>query len=245
MCRWALISWPIEEPNPNNLYLILGEFYDKKNISILSEFYRDLQYLYPFRFSVRENICYNTEDISCLQKKYHLTVKYRLIGSTTKNILTLRTPILYDISCMVPLFPQKKPKISYKQKNDTVCIVLPYSNPIHRGKLLEEVVNYGSMTFAVVGDIYGENRDSTATLATRYLLTRSVPPDRILKINESRKPECILEAIEIVNMSSVDTDYDIVIACRHDNIQEISKTIRYWRRKDILDRKVSYLCPFD
>ena len=98
MCRWALISWPIQEKNPHNLYLIIGEFYTEYDISILSEFYRDLDYLYPFRFSVSENVCYNAKDISCLQEKYNMTVKPQLIGKTESKILTLRTPILYDIS---------------------------------------------------------------------------------------------------------------------------------------------------
>lgn len=249
MCRWALISWPIEESAPNNLYLILGEFYNREirdDISVLSEFYRDLQYFYPFRFSVGKNICYNFEDIFSLQKKYGLTAKSQLVGQPTKKVLTMRTPVLYDITCMVPLFPKRKRKISYKQKNDEVCIILPYSNPVHRGKLLEDAVNHGPSTFVVIGNIRGQNRDSIATLASRYLLTCGVPQDRIIKMCENKQPECILEAIEVVNMSMVDSDYDIAIACRHDNIQEISKTIRYWRRTDILvDRKISYLCPFD
>lgn len=244
MCRWALISWPIEEKTPRNLYLILGEIYDKDirtDITKISEFYRDLLYFYPFRFSVKENICYNAEDIFSLQKKYGLTVRHQLVGNTDKEILSLRTPILYDISCMVPLFV-KNNRIIYKQKKDTVCIVLSYSDPIVRGKLLKEVLEYGPMTFVLTGDKYGKNKDSTATLASRYLLTCKVPSECIIKINQDKTPDCILEAIEIVNMTVAYTDYDIIIACQSENIHQ---TVRSLKKKGILQyRKFRYLCPF-
>jgi len=248
MCRWALISWPIEQKTPYQLYLILGELYDKnirEDITILSQFYRDLQYLYPFRYSQKENSCYNAEDIICLQKKYGLTVKIQLVGETEQKIVTFRSPVLYDISCMVPLFEKRGKKMLYKQKNDIICIVIPYLNPVYRGKLLEEAVKYGPSTFVLIGDTYGKNKDSTATLMARYLLSCQVPSDRILKIRDDKKPECILEAIEIINMTEPDPDYQLIIACRHENIQEISRTIRIWRKQGIIeDRKITYLCPF-
>jgi len=246
MCKWALISWPVKESKPNKVYVILGEFYDKKiydNISFLSEFYRDLQYFYPFRFSVSRKNCYNIEDIFCLQKKYGLTIRHRLVGNTKEKVLTMRTPILYDISCMVPLFPTSVQKLSYIQKNESVCIVMPCIDLIKRGKLLEEIINYGSKIFAVCGNIYGENKDTIATLSTRYLLKRGVPFSQIVKISGNKNTEYILEAIDILNI--IITNYNIVIACRSDDIQDINKKLRIWRKKKMLNRKVTYICPFD
>lgn len=247
MCRWALISWPINQKIPQPCYLILGELYDRnirENIAILSQFHRDLQYLYPFRFSKEKNSCNNIEDIIYFQKKYSLTVKLQLVGENEGDIITFRSPVLYDISCMVPLFDKNVRKIAYKQKNDLICIILPYLNPVDRGKLLEEVVRYGPATFVIIGDSYGKNKDSTATLMCRYLLSCQVPINRILKVRHDKKPECILEAIEIVNAVEQD-DYSLLIACRHENIQSIGKTIRTWRKNDIIeDRRITYLCPF-
>jgi hypothetical protein len=250
MCKWALISWPIDQQTPHQLYLIIGELYDKnikENISTLSKFNRDLQYLYPFRFSQEENSCYNEEDIYCLQKKYGLTSKLRLVGESKNKIITFRSPVLYDISCMVPLFEKSTStnKIIYEQKNDVICIVIPYLNPVNRGKLLEDVLKYGPGTFVLVGDTYGKNKDSTATLMSRYLLSCQVPSDRIIKIRDDKIPECILESIEIINMTSPDPDYELLIACRHKNIQEINKTIRIWKNQGVIeDLKITYMCPY-
>ena len=238
-----MISWPIQEKNPHNLYLIIGEFYTEYDISILSEFYRDLDYLYPFRFSVSENVCYNAKDISCLQEKYNMTVKPQLIGKTESKILTLRTPILYDISCMVPLFPDKNHRYVYKQKTDLVCVVLPYTDPIHRGKLLEKVIDYGPGFFLLVGGIEKSNKDSIATLASRFLLSRNIPKERILKIGEGKVPDCILESIEVFNMTTAE-DYDVVIACRYNNIKNVATSIRLWRKAGIIDKNIRYICPY-
>jgi hypothetical protein len=247
MCRWALISWPIGQKTPQDLYLNLGEIYDKNiksDIFTLSQFNRDLRYLYPFRYSQKNNRCSNSEDFICLQKKYGLTVRLQLVGESDRKIITFRSPVLYDITCMVPLFVQDNCKTFYKQKNDLICIVLPYQDPISRGKLLEECVKYGPSSFVLIGDTYGENGDSTATLMCRYLLSCNVPANRILKIHQDNIPECILEALEIVDFTEGDSEYDLVIACRHENIQKIARTIRWWRKNNIIGKRVTYICPF-
>jgi len=235
MCKWALISWPIDQPNPSQIYLILGEIYDKKiqNDSVLlSEFYRNLAYLYPFRYSVADNNCYNAEDMVVFRKKYGLTAKCALVGATLKKTLAMRSPILYDISCMVPLFQTKIPRMLYSQKNNGVCIVLLCSDPIDRGKLLQEAIGCGPVLFVLAAATPGSNRDSLVSLGRRYLLVNKVPVNRVLQ--NSGKLESMLQFF---------AESPITIVCSSEVIQKISRGIRMWKRATFSEQKITYRCP--
>lgn len=243
MCRWALIARPMD--NSQSCYLILGELYNndiKNNISSMSEFFRDLKYYYPFRFSTKRNYPYNIQDIIYLQKKYCLTVNLRLVGTPEKDIVIFNTPMLYDIDCSASLFLTNVIYDDYKPKNDHVCIIFPYCDPVNRGKLLEEVMEYGPSYFVVIGDSYRNNKDSTACLMRRFLLSRKVASENIIKLRQNNNTESILDAVALVNLF-LNKPYDIVIACRNEHIRNIAKTIRIWKKRNILQkRKVYYIC---
>lgn len=243
MCRWALIARPIDS---SSSYLILGELYsnDVKGDNVrMSEFFRDLNYLYPFRFSTKRNYCYNIEDIIYLQKKYSLTVNLTLVGNSEKDIIIFHPPILYDIDCNASIFSRVFYTYTYTPKNDHACIVFPYSDPVTRGKLLEEVIHYGPSYFVVIGDSYRNNKDSTACLMKRFLLSRKVSEKCIIKLRQKNNTESILDAVALLQ-TYLNTPFDIVIACGNEHIRNIAKTVRIWKRRNILHqkRKVYYLC---
>ena len=243
MCRWALISWPIENKTPEKLFIILGEFYDTKTQLSLSDCKRDLQYLYPFRYSQRKKCCYNQLDFSYFQKKYKLTVKPQLVGVSEKSVITFRTPILYDITCMVPLFLNSSSRLpTYSQKSDDVCIVILSGNPVERGELLNELLEYGPSLFILVGDFQVTNSDSNSTLATRYLLKCKVPIHKIAKIGNGVIPDCIIESLDVANMMGTTTaDYNLIVACNNDNIQQIGKFLRMWKKRSGIAKRIRYV----
>jgi hypothetical protein len=245
MCRIALISWPISKKSPKNFYINLGEIYDKKiqeDITILSQFHRETAYLYPFRY---KDTCYNIEDFNVFRKRYGLTIRHRLVGNIPKEkVITFRSPVLYDISCMVPLFRNTKsiPKKYYPISK--ACIVLPTLNPIIRGHILNEVIINRPEFIVLAGKRDGKNHDSTATLMTRYLRKRGVPMKNIFKIQIDKKPECILDALELLEMINIPMECPIVVACSHEDINIVQRTVRKWRRKGVIDKKISYYCSF-
>lgn len=243
MCRWCLIARPMD--NSQSFYLILGELYNndiKKNTFSMSEFFRDLKYYYPFRFSTKRNYCYNLQDIIYLQKKYCLTVNLQLVGIPEKDIIIFQPPMLYDIDCNASIF-QNNIIYNYKPKNDHVCIIFPYSDPVNRGKLLEEVIEYGPSYFVVIGNSYRNNKDSTACLMRRFLLSRKVPSENIIKLRQNNNTESILDAVALVNVF-LNKPYNTVIACRNEHIKNIAKTVRIWKKQNILKHKVYYICPY-
>lgn len=228
MCRWALIAFPCK--GKKDRYLVLGELYDeslKKDNNKLLEFRKDLQFLYPFKYSFKKRKCYSNEDLESFRKKYKLTSRIVSVGFFEDNSsLTFRTPVLYDLTCQVRIFLTNFLRPVYKQKNDSICMILPYQDPIQRGKLLYDAVVYGPMFFAVTGDKQGENLDTTGTLMSRYLQSCGVPQDRIIKIPNNDVPDCILEGIEIVNLAVTDS-YTLFLSCIKEDISSLCR----WKRR--------------
>lgn len=248
-CKISLISWPIKNKSPQSGYVNFGEIYDRKiksDKTILEQFHQELAYLYPFRCVTQPNLaCYNIEDIRYFQKKYKLTVKLKMNGVFDK-VITLRSPVLYDITCMVPLFPKHRKEVK-KLTTDKkhVCVVLPYKNPVLRGKMLSRCLDLESNTFFILlGDKLGKNKDSCATLATRYLLSRAVPAVNMIKSLEGTVPDCILDSLALVELMGIE-NFIFTIVCSSEDISEISTTVRTWRKEDRINVPLIYLSVHD
>jgi hypothetical protein len=269
MCKIGLISWPITNKSPFSLYINLGEIYDKEikdDISLLSQFNRDLKYLYPFKYSLKNNKFYNSEDFKAFRTKYHLTTSARLATarlatasladarsaseSSKQDIsdtgeVVFRTPVLYDLTCMVPVFEKiKLEKITYNQLlSDTVFIVVPTLDPICRGKILDEVIANNPKYIILTGSISGENKTSTITLMTRYLRKRGVPTDIILRCDSDKRPTCILDCLALIDIMELNS-LQVSVACSCLDITLLQKSVRAWRRLGVVNKRISYYCPY-
>jgi hypothetical protein len=135
-CRLAIISWPIGSFAPKKstgIYISLGEIYDEKvksNLHLLEELHRSLKFLYPFRIKKTPGDIklYNEEDFYYFRQKFKLTCSAYLHNYKKSNSLfdteketysnakdesedlyiVFRTPCLYDVTCMEPLFEKSK-----------------------------------------------------------------------------------------------------------------------------------------
>jgi len=253
MCKIGLISWPITNKSPLNLYINLGEIYDKEikdDLSLLSQFNRDLRYLYPFKYSFKDNKCYNSEDFKPFRSKYHLTTRARLAGSlinTTSHTqeAIFRTPVLYDLTCMVPVFEKMKlEKISYSPViSGTIFIVVPTLDPICRGKILDEVIANNPRYIMLTGSIAGDNNTSTITLMTRYLKRRGVSTDIILRCHSEKRPTCILDCLAVIDIMALN-NLEVAVACSCSDITLLQKSVRAWRRLGVVNKRISYYCPY-
>jgi len=119
---------------------------------------------------------------------------------------------------MKPLF--NYPFTIHKQiKEYTHCrvfIVLPHSNPIIRGKMLQECLHTSKtykILFVLIGDQYGKNKETTSTLMKRYLLSCGIPSDVINKSIYDKFPYSIVESFEIIHLLLENITYDIFISC--------------------------------
>lgn len=247
MCKIGLISWPVNTKTPHNFYINLGEIYDKDvkdNASLLSEFNRDLRYLYPFRYSVTKNKCYNSEDFKTFKSKYRLTIGYKLVGKIPpENIIIFRTPILYDLTCMIPVFEKVSVQKNFNSSESSVYIVIPTLDPICRGKILDEVISNNPKYIILTGSVSGTNNTSTITLMTRYLRRCKTPMDIIIKSNGDKKPNCILDCLALIDIMGLNT-LDVIIACSCSDITVLQKSVRMWRRLKVINRRISYFCPY-
>jgi hypothetical protein len=251
MCKIALISWPTTNKTPHNLYINLGEIYDKcikEDIYTLSEFYRDLNYLYPFEYLLKTGKCFNSEDFTYFKHKYSLTLTIKLIGKKpdpTCHKLIFRTPILYDISCMVPLFiPSKYIPINPVLSTNMVSIVLSTIDPISRGKILDNILIYNPKYILLTGEKIGDNYNSTITLMTRYLLKKLFPIKNIVKTTLYKKPHCIIDCLSLLDLLDIDIDTEIRIACSQNDIITVSEFVRISRKLGLINKKISFFCPY-
>jgi hypothetical protein len=250
-CRIALIAWSIKPPG---LYLNMGEIYDPnmKQLNILYDFYNEIKYLYPFRCSVKQKnvLCYNIEDFRVFQTKYKLTKKIVLCGEK-EGVITFKSPLLYDLSCMIPLFIAKEYvpySISEKRDDDVgvrLFVVVLYKNPITRAKILNCCLEkYKKGDYMVVtGGKKGNNKDTIATLATRYLL-KYIPNEFIIKNSDDSYPGYLLEGITISSFI-INNIVKIYIASNADDIFRNMEFIKKFRKTDsnLINKHIRYISP--
>lgn len=249
MCKIGLISWPIDNNTPQNFYICLGEIYDKQiknDPNVLSEFYRDLNYLYPFTYSLVSNKCYNSEDFKAFKTKYKLTIGLKLIGRIPVGVkqIIFRSPVLYDLTCMVPLFiRERQERVSYNPSRNSVFIVIPTLDPICRGKILDEVISNSPKYIIITGSVAGDNITSTTTLMCRYLQKKGIPSGIVIKSRGDKKPNCILDCLALIDIMGLN-DLDISIGCSCSDITLLQKSVRVWRRLKVITKRISYYCPY-
>ncbi len=218
-------------------YLNLGEIYDSefKKSEKLQEFNHDLTFLYPFKFHVKKNKISNIEDILFFQKKYKLTKNIKLYGKVeNRKKIIFKTPILYDLTNMKIIRNQdiKNQVILHTQPSlkEKIIVVIPNLDPIGRGILLENVLEYKPFKIILFGKKEGKNTDETSTLMTRFLLSRNYPKDSIIKIKEIPPAEFILEKTKNTE--------NCYIGCLSSQIFTLTKLSR------IMKIKTFYICPF-
>ena len=263
--RIGLISWPVgfEEPtSSSHVYLNLGEIYDKEirtNFDILMSLHNQLKYLYPFKIKKIDNdiTIYNDEDFKYFRRQYKLTTRVHLYNYKPKSSdendnkterIVFKSPRLYNISCMKPLFSHHIPSMLQKNKispDYRVFIVSPYDNPVMRGMIIDSCIatmNKKTPVFILVGDRYGKNKESTSTLMKRYLLSTGICSEQITKILCDKFPDFLSESLEllplILNIGHY-ISHDIFVACKSTDMRKI---MSYFRDNKISkDIKVRYI----
>ena len=224
-----------------NKFIIISQVPFKEK-DIISELTKDLNCLYPFRFSVKKNKPLNLEDFFFLKEKYNLQLIFKLNGfeNHEQKKLTFNTPFLYYKNNIL-LPPVLKPLYKEKKKG-RVCLIFPEKNILTRTKILNEAIFLGAEIFVNIGEKKGKNKESTSTLMTRYLLGCNIALENIIKINIETLPDCIFETLQILELLDKKENLEFFIACSKTQIQVISKTIRKLRKKGELQIRFRYIC---
>lgn len=253
-CRIALISWPLDKSVENG-YINLGEIYDKsmKTHDKLFEIQRDILCLYPFRCEITDGDirCYNIEDFTHFQDKYRLTRKLQLSGDIPNGRVAFRTPVLYDLTCMVPVFTERRLIQTIKRRNKpepSVFVVLPYANPMTRAKILNNCIELCGPRDIIVllGGRQGNNKENTATLAYRYV-RRYVDIMNIVKNPEGQIPGSIIEGIIIAQTVIGTEECPIFLASTGKDVYHNCQFIKTCKRggfENIPLSRVQFLAPF-
>lgn len=173
-CRIGLISKPVN--NSFLGYINLGEVYINKNVENLYSIHTNTQYLTSFIGLIKNNsIIDNIEEIYRVQERYKLTRKLYYSGNLSGKLIFSK-PLLYDISCMVPLFSDKIMYIRirlYDFLKYRVFIVMPICDPIICGKALKSCIDMNNdrkSLFYTMGGKFGNNKKSSCILSKRYLM---------------------------------------------------------------------------
>lgn len=248
-CKIGLVSFPTNDKE--KYYLNLGEIYDKnirQDISILYELHNNLKYLCGLIVKNKNKdkvIPTNIEEIITLQMKYKLTPKIYITFLQKSDIelkenVEFSRPELYDISCMVPLFPNSIPKCLYQNnesEHSKLFIILPCSDPISRGKIIEnciKTIGKSKGYFLTIGNQIGNNVENSCELNRRYLMSCGVPEDSIITNNISYfTPEC-LRQIYIPN--------NIFLGVSGKDVGKVLIDVRNLRKKKDIKDIIYFIC---
>lgn len=250
-CKIGLIAKPVD--SNIKCFINLGEVYDsgmKKDIHLLYKIHKNTKYLGKFKAFFQEKTISidNIEDIYSIQRRYSLT-RGIMVKGQKKDTVLFDKPQLYDISCMVPLFPTK----IYPQHtiNDSTILpprlflVFPYPDPILRGKLLDnclELKENRKICFCVFGDMYGQNTRATYNFPRDYLLECGIHSDDIICCIYDKFPECIDESLLLVEMCLGSLDIELFIAVARDDMSRVLTHIRQSGNNLGFRKKIQLIC---
>jgi hypothetical protein len=188
----------------------------------------------------------NEEDFRYIRNRYKVTSVVKGLIQDLDTPFVCNSPTLYNISSMKPLFQKKVLPFAEPvlKKDVRVFIVIPYVNPVLRGKILESCISLikcYTPLFVLNGGVYGRNKDSTNTLMKRYLRVRGVKDQYINKFPYNNYPECISETLELLPfMVPPNQKINIVIGGASSELREIINFV-----KKINTRiQIQYVCEF-
>lgn len=244
-CKIGLIAFPINYSK--DYFLYLGELYDKKiknDEKLLYEFYTKLIYLCSFKVLIKDGkiIPDNLTDLFSFQKRYKLTKKIYSNYTISDGIIKYNSPKLYDLDCMVPLYKEALIKniINMNNSNDMrMFILMSYSDPIIRGEIIDNCINAFQNKYACFLIIEGE-KDNNALLTKRYLISRGVKNKDIIINQYNEFPDCIIEAITIINM--LYDCADIFLGVSRDEICNVSKNIKLLHNIISIKKRFHFIC---
>jgi hypothetical protein len=234
-----------------NCFINLGEVFDikiKNDIGKLYQLHFTTKYLYPFNITIEDNkiIPCNLEEITNIQNKYNLTRILSITGKKHNN--SFETPVLYDLTCMVPLFSPKIERLKINNIPQTglrIIIILPYTNPIKRGKIIENclLLSYQPKTvFYSIGGIKGRNTVSIYELTKRYLLSAGVKEENIYGSEYDNKKDSIIEAIGMLKFILGDiSSAEIILGVSHKEMNYFLQLIRSNRLSNKLKNKLQLI----
>lgn len=250
-CKIGLIAFP--RNNTKDCFLHLGELYDKtlrQDEDLLYDFHSKLRYLCPFKVLVKNGkiIPDNLEDLLAFQERYKLTRKVYSNSIIPDGTIKYLTPELYDIDCMVPLYKESPTKhlIDVKEsKTIRVFILLPYTDPIIRGEIINNCINASKnkhFCFLVMGGQKGLNIRDSCVLTRRYLLSCGVADKDIILNQYDEFPDCIIEAVTIIDMFYEDTE--LFLGVSRDEIGKASRYVRLIHQMDMIPikRRFQFIC---
>lgn len=250
-CKIGLISKPRD--NTQDCFLNLGEIFDRsvcKDVNILYELHKNLRYLCPFKVQIegKDITPDNIEEISTIQNRYKLTRKIWMEGHVQNGAMKFLSPELYDLSCMVPLFPNKISRSICPKGNEMplrMFILFPYTDPIVRGEIIDNCFSVSGehkTYFYTIGGLHGQNTSATCDLSTRYLLTCGVEDDNISRNQYDDFPDCILEALNMIKFIMPDIEMQVFIAVQREDMNRFMKHIRLANKLGMIDRKLCMIC---
>jgi hypothetical protein len=233
-------------------FIYLGEIFMsemRNNVQCLFEIHSYLRFLCSFRaFYKGDKVCIdNMEDIYTLQEKYKLTKRIYITEPKEKGVLKYFAPELYDISCMIPLFQESVPRYNFINRqgvSDDMFILLPYLDPIIRGKIADSCMNTlkdRPGIFVCVGGKQKQNIMKVGDLYRRYLLSCGVNSEDIIIHEYDELPDLIIDVLTILDMITEKSTRVFIGVDRRD-MSDILNYIRVSRAMGLITRKIQFIC---
>lgn len=247
-CKIGIIA--LSSNNDNIIYL--GKVFDKQDKRILYRLHMHLRYLYPFKLIVKNQniIPDNVEDIISIKKRYKLTNRIYIKKMIKDGVYKYSHPQLYDLSCMTPLFSDIVKSVYTISKNQNkkyrMFILLPYIDPIIRGQIVDSCISLITKDviglFCTIGDKKGKNIRTISELYSRYLISRGIEEKYINSTIYDIFPDCISDAIDVVEMMYTNEDVEIFLGADGKYMGDILNYVRKMRKACVIKKQVKFVC---
>jgi len=222
----------------NNVFFIVGEFYTKYDKSILYKIHCELSSVCSSIIDTRKSkiTIDNDYDLQYFRKKYKIIKRNILTSHLLSGIYYTKTPQLYDLDCMVPIFHGIKLQTYTINNIGDIFIILPCENPVIRAGMLNTCIQFskGSKSkFYTFGGMYNTNKKETCLLARRYLIEKGIYKGSIIPNLENSIIHFLKKIILALNFEI------IYVVSPH---YCMSKTLNSMKRELCYSNRVRFLC---
>jgi hypothetical protein len=244
-CDIAIVAF--QENKNNKEFIILGMIPEnQKNRDNLYNIHKNLKYL--TKFKIIYGIPNNIEEIKMFHEKFNIPLNIE--KKYNSEILAYKKPELFDINCMIEIFetikPCKKEPIIYsKFISKKVFIILHCSDPIKRGEIIDTCINSinnSECYFYIIGCTVGKNKISSSKLSRLYLISRGVKNTHIYIQDYVNLPECILEAITMIELIISDEKLTLFLCTEKEKMSDLLIMVRKLRFVNLIRKKLYFIC---
>lgn len=225
----------------------------KQDHDTLLKLHNELKHIPPFKIRTEDKKIFPDilQDIISLQTRYKLTRKIFLENDSIANSNYFSSPMLYDLTCMIPFFDdENKNAIIHLNNTVSVFILLPIDDFRERGEAINNTIlslNGGFGLFFVLGEKYGLNEADTSVIVERSLYSKGIDKKNIINLPVLRSDldfedfKNAMQNIMLIIYSFCSPD-NFYLCSSKNNVSDVLKHVKILRYLGLVENKFKFIC---